>query len=49
MTTKQESKSQFLLNKALELFPSGVNSPVRAFKAVGGGIPSLSVKLMGVS
>jgi glutamate-1-semialdehyde 2,1-aminomutase len=28
--------SQKLYNKALELFPGGVSSPVRAFKAVGG-------------
>lgn len=29
-------KSKALFKKALELFPGGVNSPVRAFKAVGG-------------
>ncbi len=30
-------KSAQLLRKALKLIPGGVNSPVRAFKAVGGG------------
>jgi len=30
------SKSEALFAKALTLFPGGVNSPVRAFKAVGG-------------
>ncbi|HKZ56636.1 MAG TPA: aspartate aminotransferase family protein, partial [Thermodesulfovibrionales bacterium] len=29
-------KSQRLFKKAQELIPGGVNSPVRAFKAVGG-------------
>ncbi|HKO21384.1 MAG TPA: glutamate-1-semialdehyde 2,1-aminomutase [Candidatus Eisenbacteria bacterium] len=33
MTTK---RSEALHRRALELFPGGVNSPVRAFKAVGG-------------
>lgn len=31
------TKSEELFAKACELFPGGVNSPVRAFKAVGGG------------
>ena len=31
-----ESKSERLFATASELFPGGVNSPVRAFKAVGG-------------
>ena len=30
------SKSKFLFDKAKTLIPGGVNSPVRAFKAVGG-------------
>ncbi len=32
----QKEKSIEIFKKALELFPGGVNSPVRAFKAVGG-------------
>lgn len=32
----KREKSQALFEKALHLFPGGVNSPVRAFKAVGG-------------
>ncbi len=32
----KRTKSQALFKKALELLPGGVNSPVRAFKAVGG-------------
>ena len=34
--TNQTIKSQGLFQQALSLFPGGVNSPVRAFKAVGG-------------
>ncbi|MGB9641284.1 MAG: aminotransferase class III-fold pyridoxal phosphate-dependent enzyme, partial [Anaerolineales bacterium] len=34
--TYQTKKSQDLFQQALSLFPGGVNSPVRAFKAVGG-------------
>ena len=30
------SESQILLEKALQWIPGGVNSPVRAFRAVGG-------------
>ncbi len=30
------SRSQALFDRAVELFPGGVNSPVRAFRAVGG-------------
>ena len=30
------SKSKFLFDKAKTLIPGGVNSPVRAFRAVGG-------------
>ena len=30
------TKSQELFQKALSLMPGGVNSPVRAFRAVGG-------------
>ena len=33
------SKSDELFNKSRQLFPGGVNSPVRAFKAVGGNPP----------
>ncbi|MGY6562960.1 MAG: glutamate-1-semialdehyde 2,1-aminomutase [Luteibaculaceae bacterium] len=32
----QRTKSEALFNKAKTLFPGGVNSPVRAFKSVGG-------------
>lgn len=32
----ETKKSKILFNKAIELMPGGVNSPVRAFKAVGG-------------
>jgi len=32
----KESKSETLFRKALELMPGGVNSPVRAFRGVGG-------------
>jgi len=32
----QQSKSETLFSKALELMPGGVNSPVRAFRGVGG-------------
>jgi len=32
----QQSKSEKLFTKALELMPGGVNSPVRAFRGVGG-------------
>ena len=32
----QQSKSEMLFSKALELMPGGVNSPVRAFRGVGG-------------
>lgn len=31
----KNSKSKEVINEALEVFPGGVNSPVRAFKAVG--------------
>jgi len=33
------SRSSELFNKALEVMPGGVNSPVRAFKSVGGNPP----------
>ena len=38
MQTKREShsRSQELFARALELMPGGVNSPVRAFRGVGG-------------
>ena len=35
-TTLQRSSSEALFDKAQTLFPGGVNSPVRAFKSVGG-------------
>ncbi len=35
----KHSKSSQLFKKALQLFPGGVNSPVRAFKSVGGEPP----------
>ena len=34
--TRQTEKSRQLFERACKLFPGGVNSPVRAFKAVGG-------------
>lgn len=36
MTTKKTELSEKLFAKAKEFFPGGVNSPVRAFKGVGG-------------
>jgi glutamate-1-semialdehyde 2,1-aminomutase len=36
------SKSQELLKRALEVIPGGVNSPVRAFRAVGGDPPFIA-------
>ena len=36
MTTLQHEKSQQLFEKAKRIMPGGVNSPVRAFKSVGG-------------
>ena len=33
---KQDDRSVQLFARALELMPGGVNSPVRAFRAVGG-------------
>ncbi len=45
MTTPIEApvrtRSQALQQRAERLFPGGVNSPVRAFRAVGGGAPFL--------
>ena len=35
------TRSQALQQRAERLFPGGVNSPVRAFRAVGGGAPFL--------
>jgi glutamate-1-semialdehyde 2,1-aminomutase len=32
----RQDRSKQLFQRALELMPGGVNSPVRAFKAVGG-------------
>jgi len=37
--TRNRSRSQALQQRAERLFPGGVNSPVRAFKAVGGAPP----------
>jgi len=39
VTTPSRSKSQALQQRAERFFPGGVNSPVRAFKAVGGAPP----------
>ena len=36
MTAEVESRSAALYREACELIPGGVNSPVRAFRAVGG-------------
>src|SRR5687767_15639856 len=33
---KDQTKSSKLFNRAIELMPGGVNSPVRAFRGVGG-------------
>src|SRR6202795_4314263 len=35
-STKEANRSEALFARALELMPGGVNSPVRAFRAVGG-------------
>jgi glutamate-1-semialdehyde 2,1-aminomutase len=35
-TTRPTSRSHELLRRSMELFPGGVNSPVRAFRGVGG-------------
>src|SRR5215813_5973569 len=35
-TTKKTNTSTELFSRALELLPGGVNSPVRAFRGVGG-------------
>ena len=32
----KQNRSKYLFNRAQEVIPGGVNSPVRAFKAVGG-------------
>lgn len=32
----KQTQSQSLFKKALQYFPGGVNSPVRAFRSVGG-------------
>ena len=37
------TRSQVLQSRAEQFFPGGVNSPVRAFRAVGGA-PPFSVK-----
>jgi glutamate-1-semialdehyde 2,1-aminomutase len=36
VTTRQTSRSHEIVRRSLELFPGGVNSPVRAFRGVGG-------------
>jgi glutamate-1-semialdehyde 2,1-aminomutase len=36
MKELKNAKSVKLLKKAVEIIPGGVNSPVRAFKSVGG-------------
>lgn len=42
ITTEAFTKSQQLFEEALQLLPGGVNSPVRAFKAVGGTPPFIA-------
>ena len=42
------AKSQTLFDKALQWIPGGVNSPVRAFRAVGGK-PFFAVRAKGAS
>ena len=39
MDIEVKTKSEMLFERAQEIFPGGVNSPVRAFKAVGGTPP----------
>ena len=39
MSTKPRTRSQALQQRAERFFPGGVNSPVRAFRAVGGAPP----------
>jgi glutamate-1-semialdehyde 2,1-aminomutase len=46
MKTHQTNQSQKLFNKAKNLIPGGVNSPVRAFRGVG-GIPRFISKAKG--
>ncbi|NNL57291.1 MAG: aminotransferase class III-fold pyridoxal phosphate-dependent enzyme, partial [Pseudomonadales bacterium] len=41
-STYSNTRSQQLYARALESIPGGVNSPVRAFKAVGGSPPFIS-------
>ena len=41
ITAPVHARSQALQQRAERLFPGGVNSPVRAFRAVGGGAPFL--------
>src|SRR5580698_740451 len=41
LTTSARTRSQALQQRAERFFPGGVNSPVRAFKAVGGAPPFL--------
>ena len=36
LTEQQTTRSQQLFERAQKVIPGGVNSPVRAFKAVGG-------------
>ena len=36
MTTASTSKNDILFNRAQQTTPGGVNSPVRAFRSVGG-------------
>src|SRR5262249_42823325 len=36
MPSRRTARSHQLFSRAAEIFPGGVNSPVRAFKAVGG-------------
>src|SRR5215469_15691321 len=38
----QHSKSEELFRRAVELIPGGVNSPVRAFRSVGGNPPFIA-------
>lgn len=42
MGSQRYSKSEKLFNKARQVLPGGVNSPVRAFKAVGGTPPFIA-------
>jgi len=46
-TLRHRPRSQAIFEQAQTLMPGGVNSPVRAFKSVGGGTPVVVAKAHG--